>query len=264
MKKFYIIYVSKRVLFCVCTLIVAAAAVITVNLSAKTFNNSHTRTIIIDPGHGGIDGGTSKNDILEKDINLDIAKRLRIYLKQKGYEVAMTRDKDKSLESLSNKTGSRHLKDLNARTYIINNSNAQLFMSIHTNCHTGNSYADGSLVLFNGKFFENKTLAYCVQRALNNITIDGIERTIHNPQYSFDFYLLNYSKIPGVIIETAFISNQKEWELLQQDNFKNQIAKAIADGMEKFFKESRNKPKLPAKKVIKLLYIYPWKKEQLN
>jgi len=239
MKKFRIVCISKKVLFIVIVLTIAVAAALIisfriVNLSTNTFNSSYTRTIVIDPGHGGIDGGTSKDGVLEKDINLDIAKRLKVYLEQKGYKVILTRDMDKSLDSLSNDGGSRHLRDLKARANIINNSNAQLFLSIHGNCHAKNSNADGTIVLYNERFTQNKTLAYCVQRALNGIMIDGKKRTVHDPQNSPSFYLLNYSKIPGVIIETVFISNQKERELLGQDSFKDEIAKAIVDGIKNY------------------------------
>jgi len=177
---------------------------------------------------------------LEKNINLDISTRLRDFLEQKGYKVILTRDMDKSLDSLSNDGGSRHLRDLKARVNIINNSNAELFLSIHENCHIKNLNADGSIVLYNERFTQNKMLAYCVQRALNSIMIDGKKRTVHDPQNSPGFYLLNYSKIPGVIIETVFIYNQKERELLGQDSFKDELAKAIANGIEKYFNETNN------------------------
>lgn len=245
MKKFCIVCISKKVLFIIIILTIAVmiASIISfriVNSSAKTFNNSYTKTIVVDPGHGGIDGGTSKGSVLEKDINLDIAKRLKVYLEQKGYKVILTRDTDKSLDSLSNGGGSRHQRDLRARVDIINKSNAQLFLSIHGNCHTKNLDADGSIVLYNERLAQNKTLAYCVQRALNSIIIDGKKRTVHDPQNGSSFYLLNFSKVPGVIIETVFISNQKERELIGQDGFRDDIAKAIADGVERYLNEIKS------------------------
>lgn len=238
MRKIHIIFIRRN------TALVAIVAVITLiifslilNSSLNNYINSYTKVIVIDPGHGGIDGGTSKGGVIEKDINLDIAKRVKAFLEQKDYKVILTRESDESLENLSDSGGSRHQRDLRARADIINNSNAQLFLSIHGNCHTKNLDADGSLVLYNERMAQNKALAYYIQRALNSIMIDGKKRTVHDPQKNSSFYLLNTSKIPGVIIETGFISNQKERELLGQDSFKDEIAKAIAAAVEKYFNE---------------------------
>ena len=117
----------------------------------------------------------------------------------------MTRDDDISLESLDHSGSGRHKRDLNARVSLINTSNAQLFVSIHVNS-SGRPKAD------------------------------GIKRTIHNPQKG-DYYLLNRTDIPGVIIETAFISNAKEKKLLGGDTFRTQIASAISEGIERYLNE---------------------------
>jgi N-acetylmuramoyl-L-alanine amidase len=241
MKKYRIIYISRKI-----SLIgfITAASIVTliiyfciVNSYKNNFINSYTKIVVIDPGHGGIDGGTSKDGILEKDINLDISKRIKALLEQKGYKVILTRETDTSLDNLTNISGSRHQKDLKARTDIINNSNAQLFLSIHGNCHIKNLNADGSIVLYNDRFTQNKEIAYSIQRALNNIIINGKKRTMHSPESHSTFYLLNCTKIPGVIIETAFVSNQVERQLLMQDMFKDEIANAIVGGIEIYLKE---------------------------
>ena len=243
MGKFHIVCFTKRLIYIIIVLtFIAVAASITffklLNISVNNYLDSSERTIVLDAGHGGIDGGTSKDGVLEKDVNLDIVKRIKTYLEGIGYNVILTRDADKSLDSLISGNGSRHLKDLRARTNIINNSNALFFLSIHGNCHTKNLSADGSIVLYNERFTQNKTLAYSIQSALNNIMIDGKKRTVHNPQNKSSFYLLNYSKIPGIIIETVFISNQKERELITQDKFKDEISRAIVDGIEMYLNQN--------------------------
>ena len=110
-----------------------------------------------------------------------------------------------------------------------------MFLSIHGNCYTQDLDVNGSVVLYNDRFVLNKLLANSIQRELNNVLVAGNKRTIRVPQNSLNFYLLNYTHIPGAIIETVFISNQRERELLSQENFKEEIAKAIADGIEKCF-----------------------------
>ncbi len=239
MKKIHIVIINKKIFLIVIILIAIFISFKIINLYTKIYVNSYTKIIVIDPGHGGIDGGTAKGGVLEKNINLDIAKRIKAYLEQqKGYLPILTRETDISLDTLVNNGGSRHQRDLMARVDIINYSNAQLFLSIHGNCHKTNLNADGSIVLYNERFPQNKALAYYLQRALNNIEIEGKKRTVHDPQNHPGFFLLNNSKIPGVIVETAFLSNQKELQLLGEDGFKDEIAKAIVSGLKKYFNET--------------------------
>jgi N-acetylmuramoyl-L-alanine amidase len=115
------------------------------SLPAVKFEDPGSGIIVVDPGHGGVDGGASRNGILEKDINLDIAVKLKSILENKGYKVLLTREQDVSLDSLDHSGLSRHARDLRARVNIINTSGAQLFLSIHVNC-ISNGSADGSFV----------------------------------------------------------------------------------------------------------------------
>jgi N-acetylmuramoyl-L-alanine amidase len=208
------------------------------NHPANKFIDPHSGIIVVDPGHGGIDGGTSRNGVLEKNINLDISNKLKFHLEQKGYKIVMTRLEDVSLDELSSKGVSRHHRDLNARVNIINNSNAQLFLSIHGNCQSKNCNADGSLVIYNNKFTQNKSLACFIQRSLNNMVVNGRNRTTRDPQ-SGSFFILNNSNIPGVIVETAFLTNSTEFKLLMEDGFRDDIAKAIAEAVENYLDEQK-------------------------
>lgn len=197
------------------------------------FIDPQNGVIVIDPGHGGIDGGANRNGLLEKDVNLSIALKLQGILEAKGYTVIMTRCEDISLESLDPiGTGGRHKRDLNARTELINNSNAQLFVSIHVNS-SKNSKTNGSILYYNSRIRQNEDLAISIQESLNYMNVNGLKRTARQPQTA-DFFLLTHTKIPGVIIETAFISNPTEMKLLAQDEFQSQLAFAIAEGIEHY------------------------------
>jgi N-acetylmuramoyl-L-alanine amidase len=209
--------------------------------SAARFSspNKNTSVIVIDPGHGGIDGGASLNGLVEKDINLDISLKIRDYLEQEGFSVIMTRQLDVSLEGLSNTRGSRYIRDLTARVDKINNSSARMFLSIHVNCYLKNPKVDGSIVFYDKSFKENKILAYCIQRALNNMAIGGKRRTAHDPKIG-DYFILRNSRIPGAIVETAFISNRTEWNLLKQDKFRDDIAKNIVKGVKQYLEEIKD------------------------
>lgn len=242
MKKFKIIVVKKKNIyiaaFIAFVLLIALFSLFIhyVSLPVYTFADTQSRIIFIDPGHGGIDGGTNKDGILEKEVNLVIAKKLKALLEQKEYKVIMSREEDISLDDLNSSSKSRHKRDLNARVNIINNSKAQLFLSIHVNCNFKSPTTDGSIVFYNNKLSQNKAIAYSIQRALNSIVVNGKERTLHDPQQA-NFFVLRNSQVPGVLVEIAFISNEEEKKLLEEDEFREQLATAIADGVEGYLKE---------------------------
>lgn len=201
-----------------------------------TFMDPGNGVIVVDPGHGGIDGGANKGGILEKEINLAIALKLKSFLEENGYTAVMTREEDVSLEGLYESQQSRHQRDLIARANIINASNAQLFVSIHVNCNFRRPATDGSIVFYGERYQESEALAYCIQRALNAMEINGAKRTIHDPQRA-GYFLLKNTKIPGVIVETAFLSNSEERRLLTTDEFRERLAKAVSDGIVRYLSE---------------------------
>ncbi|HEX2944718.1 MAG TPA: divergent polysaccharide deacetylase family protein [Clostridia bacterium] len=215
------------IIFIACTLFIYS------NRPANSFTDPQSGIIVIDPGHGGVDGGANRDGILEKDINLAIAKKLKLRLEQKAYKVIMTREKDISLDDRNESSSSRHQRDLNARLDVINNSNAQMFLSIHVNCNLSKPATDGSIVFFGEKFPQSRQLAYLVQRSFNSMVVDGVKRTVHDPQTS-NYFLLKHSRIPGVIAETAFISNAEERRRLTEAPFQEQLAEALSYAIERY------------------------------
>lgn len=193
-----------------------------------------TGIIVVDPGHGGVDGGTGAGGFLEKEINLSISKRLKEILEEKGYKVVLTRSVDESLENLGPEGGGRHYRDLAARAEIINSSDAQLFLSIHVNSNVNNPRACGSIVYYSARFTQSGVLADCIQNALNGLEAGTFERTAHAAQKA-GFYLLNTSKIPGALIEAGFITNPDERLLLTTDEFRDKLAARIADGVAVYY-----------------------------
>ncbi|MCX7773042.1 MAG: N-acetylmuramoyl-L-alanine amidase [Clostridia bacterium] len=235
MKRLFVLVMPRKLLL-LGTFFVAFAALSLYSLGyylshtpANTFVDPMNGVIVVDPGHGGGDGGANREGILEKDLTLSISKKLMQALENKGYTVIMTRKEDISLDKLDDSSAGRHRRDLIARSHIINQSKAQLFLSIHVNSNADNSKADGSVVFYGDKIEQSKELALSIQRALNNIPVDGGSRTCHNPLKG-RFHLLTHTDIPGVIIETAYISNSAERRLLTQDSFQNELALAIAEG----------------------------------
>jgi N-acetylmuramoyl-L-alanine amidase len=213
------------------------------NIIKSTNNNSITKVVVIDPGHGGIDGGATFAGVMEKDVNLYISQKLKFYLEKKGFEVIMTRDKDTSLDELSKSGSTRHQRDLNARTNIINSSNAKLFLSIHVNCHLRNPSANSAIVFYSSKNLQSKVLADDIQKELNSITFNGNKRSPHESQEA-NYFILNNSDKPGAIVETAFISNDNDRNLLKTNEFKDELARTIAAGVENYFSKSYSKTPL--------------------
>lgn len=200
--------------------------------------------IVVDPGHGGIDIGTSKDSVIESKVDLSISKKLKSFLDSDIYSAVLTRSTDIALDSRSNNGDTRQERDLNARTNIINKSGAKLFVSIHVNSYPESPSTNGSIVYYNDKYPQSRVLAQDIQKALNNLKIRNLKRQTNNSQTA-DYYVLKNSNIPGVIVETAFITNVKERQLLATDSFREKIAKAISTGIKEYSSMKKNKNKSP-------------------
>lgn len=194
------------------------------------YNISNGIKIVVDPGHGGFDSGTTRGNVYESSIVLDISRKIKGYLEQGGYDVILTREKDTGLDHLSAIEGSKVTRDLNARSSIINNANADLFVSVHVNSLPEYPSVSGSIVFYNAQIPQSKALAESIQKALNEIAVENSKRQ-SNKIKTAEFYVLKQSNVPGVLVETAFITNPDEFKLLKTDAFREQLAKAIVDGI---------------------------------
>jgi N-acetylmuramoyl-L-alanine amidase len=183
------------------------------------------KTIIIDPGHGGSDPGTSYNNVLEKNINLKISNYLYEELSELGANVILTRDGDYDLSSP--RAIHRKKSDFDNRIKLINESNANLYLSIHLNYLSNSSYY-GPQVFYNSN---NEELARTIQNAMNN----SLNNKREIKKIPDDTYMYKRLKVPGVLIECGFISNAKEREILQKDNYQKKIADAITIGVLEYF-----------------------------
>lgn len=195
--------------------------------------------VAIDPGHGGIDGGASLGeDFNEKDINLDISLKLQALLINAGADVVMTRDSDVSLENKSDLQSSRYRRDLDARRNIVNNSNADIFVSIHTNCFRGNPKARGAIVFYHYSSGDGKILAHMIGNSIKEVVYRDLlgDADLEPTVLPEDLFILRTAKIPGVLIETGFMTNWEEGRLLRQEHFQTAMAKAIVAGLQNYYK----------------------------
>jgi len=183
------------------------------------------KTIVIDPGHGAEDPGTSYKNIYEKDINLKISLYLEEYLGSLGAEVILTRDDDYDLSSPN--ANYRKKSDFDNRIKLINNSNADIYVSIHLNYLNDFSYY-GPQVFY---IKDNKELANIMQKALNK-NLNGLRNIKKIPTNT---YMYNKLNINGVLIECGFLSNTNERNKLKKSEYQKEIAKAISEGLLEYF-----------------------------
>lgn len=181
--------------------------------------------VFIDPGHGGLDGGCNFKDLVEKDINLKIAIKLKNILEENGYTVLMTRSAD--IHLCQGKFSKK--EDLITRIDLINNSNADMFVSIHTNSFVQEKYF-GAQVFYNGINPNNLLVATNIQNHLSTFTkTDRVHKNLDNIMI-----LRKITKV-GCLIETGFISNPNEYELFKTDAYLQQLANTISYGIEEYF-----------------------------
>lgn len=186
--------------------------------------------ILIDAGHGGIDGGTSHGDILEKDINLEIGRRLYVILRSQGYRTILNRTGDYALSDDNRwlRTRSRHLRDLAQRKQLSEELPSEIVISLHVNWGKNKSKR-GPIVLHQSEG-RSAFLASSIQNSLNNLY-----STSSLPQIGKPFYLLNHVDCPAVIVETGFISNMDDRTLLNSKRGQQKVAEAIYGGILQYF-----------------------------
>ena len=179
-------------------------------------------TVIIDAGHGGEDGGTSgKNGILEKELNLDIAKKLNALFGAAGVNTVMTRSDDRLLyDPLSDYKGRKKILDMQKRLKIAYEYENAIFISIHMNSFPEEKYS-GLQVYFSKNNAESERLAKSVQRTTAFYLMPKNNRKI---KLGKDIFLLDRISSPAILIECGFLSNTKECELLCTEEYRNELA----------------------------------------
>lgn len=173
------------------------------------------KVVVIDPGHGGSDVGATRNGIYEKNITLEISKMIADMLRNKGYEVVMTRTTDKTVS-------------LQERVELSENSNPDIFVSIHVN--SSNSETPSGLETH---YYKDNSLELAKNvhaSMLNNIN------SPNRGLFKSKFYVINHTTAPAILVEIGFLSNPSEREQLISDHRKQATAKAIVEGIYEYFK----------------------------
>ncbi|MBP1925073.1 N-acetylmuramoyl-L-alanine amidase [Sedimentibacter acidaminivorans] len=205
-----------------------------IDASNEAVNNQKIK-ILIDPGHGGVDPGTSGDlKIAEAPINLEISTKLMKFLEGGGFEAEMTRYEDTGLYTEKSSTiRAKKNEDLNNRVDAINNSNADLAISIHLNSFPQKQYY-GAHVFYKKNCETSKIAAEMLQDNLKEILDKDNNRV---PQAKKDIRIMDNSTIPTILIECGFLSNNEEEKKLITDDYQEKIAWAIYTGLVKYFNE---------------------------
>lgn len=197
-----------------------------INNEVKALLPLSGKIIIIDPGHGGKDPGTTSGSIKESDLNLSISKYLEIELAKVGATTILTRDGDYDLSTPNARW--RKKSDFDNRIKLINNSSANMYLSIHLNYLEDTSYS-GPQVFYNNT--ENKEIAMVIQEELNKQLNSNREIKLIPSKT----YMYNKLTIPGVLIECGFLSNYQEKELLTDSEYQQKIASIIKDAIINYY-----------------------------
>lgn len=181
--------------------------------------------IVLDSGHGGSDPGkVGINGVAEKDINLIIAKKVEAKLKEKNISVFMTRTDEKGLANSK-------VEDMKTRVSMINENKPILAVSIHQNSYEQEEI-HGAQVFYYTHSQGGKQAAEYMQTSLLSVDAENKRQAKANDTY----YMLKRTEVPVIIVECGFLSNRKEAEKLNTDEYQEQIAEAICNGIETYLK----------------------------
>lgn len=196
------------------------------------------KVIVVDAGHGTPDeGAESSNRTTEAEINLKIALKLQKLLEQSGTTVILTRSDENGIyESNSDSIREKKISDMHNRVTIGNESGADIFISIHLNKINESQY-DGWQTFYKKGSEESKSLAEYIQESLNN----SMQRENNRiPAMLNSIYLMKNIEIPICLVECGFLSNPEEEQLLLTDEYQEQLAWGIFNGINDYFYNTSN------------------------
>ena len=175
--------------------------------------------VVIDAGHGGHDPGkVGVNDALEKDINLQIAQKVKKHLEKNGIQVIMTREDD-AMEDTK-------LEDMKKRVALINEIKPAITVSIHQNSYSDAS-VKGAQVFYYAGSEVSKGAASLMQEEMRKVDTENTRQIKSNS----DFYMLKKTEVPTIIVECGFLSNPGEAEKLTSEEYQEEMAQAICNGI---------------------------------
>ncbi len=230
----FVIKKRQLILSCFFVLIFLLSVGIFNHAKEETIKKPDGNIIVIDAGHGGMDGGAvGTTGILEKDINLSIAKKLQKIAETNGKKVIMTRTDDQSLSTTdSAKIRNQKRSDLEYRKNLLEENSSAIFISIHLNKFPQESVKGAQVFYANND--KSRSLANIIQKSIkNNIDAENNRVTKPSPE---NIYIFKNCKSTAIIVECGFLSNIQEEKLLSTEKYQQKIAEAIYKGIYEFIK----------------------------
>ena len=180
-----------------------------------------------------MNGAQSKSGVTEANINLKLTLKLKEKLEQKGYNVILTREEENGIyDSSANTIREKKNSDLKNRVKIGNNSNADIFISIHLNKIEQSQYW-GWQTFFKKNNADSKRLAECIQNSIQGVISERENKRV--ALVIANKYLVDNIKIPITIVECGFLSNDEEAKLLQEEEYQNRMVEGVFQGIVKYF-----------------------------
>lgn len=216
---------KRTIIIAVCLLLIISGMGVYFGVKSAVARPNLAPVVVIDAGHGGIDGGSVGNatGVCESDLNLTYAKNLANQLKQMNISYVLTRSDSNGLYDSNAKNLKR--SDMSARKAIIEKNNPTLVVSIHMNSFVTSS-ARGAQVFYKKGNEEGKMLAECVQSQLAS-NLEYAKKTCKDG----DYYIVNCTDIPAVLIECGYLSNNEEELLLQDKNYQDKVCYSVLSGI---------------------------------
>jgi N-acetylmuramoyl-L-alanine amidase len=206
-------------------------------VSAENDGTSNKKVILIDPGHGGYDGGAEgKSGIKEKDVNLSISLKLKENLQKEGYEVKMIREEDKALLDPGKRQGTKKAQDIANRCKIKQESNADLFISIHQNHFPQGKYYGAQVWYSKNK--QSHMLGKIVQDNLKKDLNHSNKRVEKPAKDSYKILSCEDSK-PSILVECGFLSNPEEEQRILNSDYQQKIVDSITKSVDEFFEKAK-------------------------
>ncbi len=205
------------------------------NISFLKVNaEENNKVIVIDPGHGGIDGGAkSENGVIEKDINLSISLKTKVALESKGYKVIMTRSEDVGLYTEGKKVREKKIEDLGNRVKIKKENKCDAFISIHQNMFPQKNCKGAQVWSANNE--PSQKLGKIIQQKFKEEVDQNNKREAKVAKKEYKILNDGYEGA-SVIVECGFLSNPEECELLGKEDYQNKIANTLANAIDEYFK----------------------------
>lgn len=226
----YISFVPVYVLILFCLLFVTIGGSRVVTVLSENAPVVCRKTVIIDAGHGGVDGGaTSCTGVLESQFNLEIAQKLNDLCNLLGINTIMIRTTDCSVYTEGDTIAQKKISDLKERVRIVNNTDNGVLVSIHQNLFSDSKYSGAQV------FYAPTDGSQQLAKSMQNAFIKVLNPNSRRQEKKADFiYLMQHVHCPGVLVECGFLSNHQEEYLLRSKSYQQKVCCVIATTVSNF------------------------------